>query len=379
MEIRSFSPVAKTLPLAVSGAQAPVEPVQVPTFRRADPSRQTRVLPDASSVQGMLAQIAGRPSQLRRVLKALGDETLEDVSKLSDDAAGHVKRGGSLADFATKKALDPASLQLIGTKAAMDREASDPPLSQMLRHELEQLQDKLGPAISAALNTAAALQSLQRPAADKAWLRGMYLTVLTASVPVMDAFESLLQKFGASSFERGALAMLRALSDDMTAPRASIAPDRLQMILLSSMVTIRHIVALINTCRAFLRQPVEALDSSAPVAAVDGDRPRDDDASAQKDRDDEEAREKEEGEQATVRMVKLLLQLVNSSAAVKLVPPFLDEQVVPKTQSDRSARIRNEFIEVMRSLPPSLWKDPKLKDQLIELLRRQTMTDITTA
>jgi type III secretion system YopN/LcrE/InvE/MxiC family regulator len=379
MEIRAFNPVARIAGPAASQEIDPPVVDKSPTFRRPDPSRQARTAPDANSLQGMLAQIASRPSQLKRVLKSLGDETAVDLGQLSDDAANHVKTGGSLADYAQRNSLDPASLQLIGTKAAVDRETSDPPLAQLLRRELEQLQDKFGPAISATLNTAAAIQSLQRPAVDKAWLRGMYLTVVSAGVPVMDAFESLLQKFGAGAFEKGALAMLRALSDDMNAPRSSIAPDRLQMLLLSSMVTVRHLLALIHTCRAFLRQPSMIHDTTRLVTAVDGDRPRDQRDSQASGGDEDAEKEQQEAEQTMLRMVKLVLQLIGSSNAVKMVPRFLDEEVISATQVEKAARIRNEFIDVVRGLPPSLWKEPKLKDQLIDLLRRQTMTDASVS
>jgi type III secretion system YopN/LcrE/InvE/MxiC family regulator len=379
MEIRAFSPVARvSAPTPTPAIDPPVADKGL-TFRRADPSRQARMAPDANSLQGMLAQIASRPSQLRRVLKSLGDEAAGDFARLSDEAASHVKAGGSLADYAQRKSLDPASLQLIGTKAALDRDTSDPTLSQMLRHELEQLQDRLGSQISATLNTAAAIQTLQRPAADKAWLRGMYLTVVSASVPVMDAFESLLQKFGANAFEKGALAMLRALSDDMNAPRSSVAPDRLQMLLLSSMVTIRHLLALIHTCRAFLRQPAVIHDSRRTVEAVHQGQSDSQQDSPDTDEGDTADQERQQADQTTLRMVKLVLQLIGSSAAVKMVPRFLEEEVMPAAQVERAARVRNEFIDMVRALPPSLWKESKQKDQLIDMLRRQAMTDTSVS
>ena len=376
MEIRTFSPVSRPAPTApiAPGTAAPdtsstVGLANTPTFRRSDPSRQTRALPDANSVQGMLSHIAARPAQLRRVLNSLGGGSAQETGSLPGEAAEHVKNGGSLSGFAEKRGLDAASLQLIGTRAALDREASDPGLAQTIRHELERLQDHFGTAIGAALNTAAAIHSLDRPQSDRAWLRTIYLSVVTASAPVLDAYESLLQRFGPAHFERGALAMMRALSDDMNAPRASVSPDKLQILLLSSMVTIRHLIALIHTCRAFLRQPPIGRETGAVVqprppsrSGAGGDDPA-------KDGADDDA------ELATVRMIKLLLQLTTSSNAVKLVPAFLEEDVVSRVHAERAARARNEFIDVIRALPPTLWKDPKLKDQLIELLRRQAILE----
>ena len=346
--------------------------IKTPVFRRPDPSRQTRTGPDAGSLQTMLTQIASRPAQLRRVVKSLGDETA-DPQALSDEAASHVKNGGTLAGFADTHALDPASLQLIGTRAALDLSGRDPALAQALQRELEHLQDTLGSAIGAALNTAAALSAGGRSQVDKAWLRNMYMSVTSAGAPVLEAFEALLHRYGTRQFETGARAMMRALSDDMNAPRASIAPDKLQLLLLSSMVTIRHVVALINTCHAFLRRPKAAASASVDPGSCGGSRSIDEsgiDADTKRgDGDDEDH------ELATVRMIKLLLQLTSSSAAVKLVPGFLEEDVVSRVHAERAARARNEFIDVMRNLPVTLWKDPKLKDQLVEMLRRQSILE----
>lgn len=364
MEIRPTSAVQRALPVAPANpmvAPSDADPISTPVFRRPDPSRQTRTGPDAGSLQAMLTQIASRPAQLRRILKSLGDETTHPQA-LSEEAAAHVKDGGTLAGFADARGLDAATLQLIGTKAALDLAGSDPALAQALQRELEHLQDVLGGAIGAALNTASALSAGGRSQVDKAWLRNMYMSVTSASAPVLEAYEALLNRYGTGQFEAGARAMMRALSDDMNAPRASIAPDKLQLLLLSSMVTIRHIVAMINTCRAFLRRPGNA--STSPVPA-DGER-----KGGEEDGDDE---------LATVRMIRLLLQLTASSAAVKLVPGFLEEDVVSRVHVDRAARSRNEFIDVMRNLPVTLWKDPKLKDQLIELLRRQSIHEADAA
>ena len=359
MEIRPASPVQRAAtvapPMAVP-TPSEADQIKTPVFRRPDPSRQTRTGPDTGSLQGMLAQIASRPAQLRRVVRSLGDEST-DPQALSDEAKAHVQGGGTLSGFGEARALDAATLQLIGTRAALDLTGSDPALAQVLQHELERLQDVLGSSIGAALNTAAALSAGGRSQADKAWLRNMYMSVTSAHAPVMEAYESLLQRYGTRQFERGALAMMRALADDMNAPRASIPPDKLQILLLSSMVTIRHIVALIHTCNAFLRRPRVVFDASSDDAASGGER------------------EGAGGELATVRMIKLLLQLTTSSAAVKLVPGFLEEDVVSRAHAERAARARNEFIDVMRNLPVTLWKDPKLKDQLIELLRRQSILD----
>ena len=365
MEIRPASALQRALPIALAApANAPNDADQIksPVFRRPDPSRQTRAGPDAGNLQGMLAQIAGRPAQLRRVVKSLGDETT-DPQALSEEASAHVKAGGTLSGFAESHAMDAATLQLIGTRAALDLSGSDPALAQVLQRELEHLQDVLGSAIGAALNTAAALSAGGRSQVDKAWLRNMYMSVTSASAPVLEAYESLLQRYGTLQFEAGALAMMRALADDMNAPRASIPPDKLQILLLSSMVTIRHIVALIHTCNAFLRRP-----KSVPAPA--SDTARGDSDGKGRDRDGAGS------ELATVRMIKLLLQLTTSSAAVKLVPNFLEEDVVSRAHAERAARARNEFIDVMRNLPVTLWKDPKLKDQLIELLRRQSMQEV---
>lgn len=364
MEIRPASAVQRAMPTAPSAStSAPndADTIKTPVFRRPDPSRQTRTGAESGNLQGMLAQIAARPSQLRRVVKSLGDEKT-DPQALSDEATAYVKGGGTLSGFADSHAMDPATLQLIGARAALDLSGSDPALAQVLQRELEHLQDILGSAIGAALNTAAALSAGGRSQLDKAWLRNMYMSVTTASAPVLDAYESLLQRFGTLHFEAGALSMMRALADDMNAPRASIPPDKLQILLLSSMVTIRHIVALIQTCNAFLRRPKSV---PAPVS----DEPKRDSNKKGSDRDGSG------GELATVRMIKLLLQLTTSSAAVKLVPAFLEEDVVSKAYAERAARARNEFIDVMRNLPATLWKDPKLKDQLIEMLRRQAILE----
>ncbi|MGJ7579323.1 HrpJ domain-containing protein [Variovorax sp. RHLX14] len=350
-----------TAPTASASTQNDADQVKTPVFRRPDPSRQTRTRAEGGNLQGMLAQIAARPSQLRRVVKSLGDDKT-DPQALSDEASAHVKGGGTLSGFADTHALDPATLQLIGNRAALDLSGSDPALAQVLQRELEHLQDILATDIGAALNTAAALAAGGRSQLDKAWLRNMYMSVTSASAPVLDAYESLLQRFGTLHFEAGAIAMMRALADDMNAPRASIPPDKLQILLLSSMVTIRHIVALIQTCNAFLRRPKTVPGPAAEETQKDSDKNSGD-------------RDESRGELATVRMIKLLLQLTTSSAAVKLVPGFLEEDVVSKAHAERAARARNEFIDVMRNLPATLWKDPKLKDQLIEMLRRQAILE----
>jgi type III secretion system YopN/LcrE/InvE/MxiC family regulator len=364
-----MSPVAPTAPV---NALNEADQIKLPVFRRPDPSRQTRTAPDAGSLQGMLAQIASRPAQLRRIVKSLGDETT-DPQALTDELKSHVKSGGTVSSFAATHALDAATLQLIGTRASLDFSSGDPDLAQVLQHELEHLQDVFGTAIGAALNTSAALSAGGRSQVDKAWLRNMYMSVISASAPVLEAYESLLQRFGPQQFERGAIAMMRALADDMNSPRASISPDKLQILLLSSMVTIRHIVALINTCNAFLRRGERALRASVGKQVSGAD-------SRVAAGEAQDAGAKDGGgdghdDLATVRMIKLLLQLTNSSAAVKLVPAFLEDDVVPKIHVERAMRARNEFIDVMRNLPVTLWKDPKLKDQLIEMLRRQSILE----
>ncbi|MGI4776878.1 MAG: HrpJ domain-containing protein [Janthinobacterium lividum] len=358
-------------PAAPTAAPNDADQVKTPVFRRPDPSRQTRTGPDAGSLQGMLAQIASRPAQLRRIVRSLGDDTTNPQT-LSEEAAAHVRNGGTLSNFADSHALDAATLQLIGTRAALDLSGSDPALAQVLQRELERLQDVSGPAIDGALNTAAALAGGNRSQVDKAWLRNLYMSVTSAGAPVLEAYEALLHRYGVGQFEVGACAMMRALSDDMNAPRASIAPDKLQLLLLSSMVTIRHIVALINTCRAFLRRPNADVSARAGSGLRVDPRPKGKgDADAGAERGDGA-----EDELATVRMIKLLLQLTTSSAAVKLVPGFLEDDVVSRAHAERAARARNEFIDVMRNLPVTLWKDPKLKDQLIELLRRQSILEV---
>lgn len=100
----------------------------------------------------MLAQIASRPAQLRRIVKSLGDETT-DPQALTDELKSHVKSGGTVSSFAATHALDAATLQLIGTRASLDFSSGDPDLAQVLQHELEHLQDVFGTAIGAALNS----------------------------------------------------------------------------------------------------------------------------------------------------------------------------------------------------------------------------------
>ena len=375
MEIRPASALQRTMPVAQSAPAATIheaDQVKTPVFRRPDPSRQIKTGVDSGSLQGMLSQIASRPSQLRRVGKALGDEST-NAQALAEEASAHVKGGGTLSSFADAHSLDAATLQLIGTRAALDQAGHDPALAQTLQHELEHLQDMLGSAIGAALNTASALSEGGRSQVDKAWLRNMYMSVTSANAPVLEAYESLLQRYGTRQFDIGALTMMRALADDMNAPRASVPPDKLQILLLSSMVTIRHIVALIHTCNAFLRRPKAEPSAPPSESALRIDARATPQEKGEGGKGDD--REPGDGELATVRMIKLLLQLTTSSAAVKLVPAFLEEDVVSRTHAERAARARNEFIDVMRNLPVTLWKDPKLKDQLIEMLRRQSIQD----
>ncbi|CAN5573932.1 hypothetical protein BH09PSE5_BH09PSE5_16980 [soil metagenome] len=349
--------------------------------------------------------MAQRPGQLRKLFESLGGPASEmDIGAVVAELSEHLASGGTLAQFGVKRALDPTTLYLLAVQSRISQGSIKSRASHRLERETDELLVGHEAEIGAALNTSKAMRTLAGSASDRMWMRSLYVAAITVRSPINETFESLLQRFGTSGFERGAATLLRALSDDLAAQRSSVAPDRLQGLLLASLVSMRHVLGLIHSTQAFLGG--QGLKQKASVRRVEKSSEADverrfgrpeDGRAGDHGAGDERPGEKSEGsrsgfqrvasndaavsallsaqhqriEDLTVQLVRLLLQLAASSNAVRAVPSFLNQEVGAGMESRELVRLRAQFIELIRALPTSLWKEANHKDHLLDTLRRQ--------
>lgn len=334
--------------------------------------------------------MAQRPGQLKRLFESLGGTMGSlDIDAALADLDAHLGAGGSLAQYGAKRQLDPTTLYLLAVQSRIALRAVKPKLAHRLERESDALLAEYEAEVSAALNTSQALRALAGSASDRMWMRSLYVDAIKVRTPINESFEALLLRFGTRGFEGGARTLLRALSEDIAAHRSSVAPDRLQALLLSSLVAMRHVLGLIHTAQDFLhsqglrKAALLGAGAGANVGSVDGL----DAASRQQDRqpwdagretDGESGKDtgrgqgEDRGEVVTIQLIRLLLQMTVNAGASKGVPVFLDKELgFARSSENRPARLRADFISLIRGLPASMWKEAAHKDHLLETLRRQ--------
>lgn len=361
---------------------------------KVDPSRRPPSMVQVRPEYALVTLMAQRPGQLRKLYETLGGSANNvDADAMAGELQAHLAAGGTLAEFGASKQIDPAILYLLAVQCRTTHRGVRDKSMHRLEREMDALVDAFDTEICAALNTSQAMRQLNA-SSDRLWMRSLYVAAITVRSPISEVFESLLQRFGPDGFERGAATLLRALSDDMASQRSSIPSDRLQGLLLASLVSMRHVLGLMNSGKGFLRREGFMVDArkeqAAPSASgVSGRNPEG--GEERGEQGGESSPQERAGRQGvesvlnerrrqadvmTVQLVKLLLQLTLNSAAVRGVPSFLVACTGGDDAPDRAARLRLHFIELVQNLPATLWKETSHKDQLVEALRRHFDVDM---
>jgi hypothetical protein len=320
------------------------------------------------------------------------------LKKLLEDAAGsldlpeqlatlekHLRAGGELsALLETGDPLQSTLLYLLASDLAAKTKSRDSAFASYIEGEIAALLSSKGEEINAAVNSAKAFADSAILPVDRRWLRTGYLAVVSSQAGIPELLESLLLRFGPHGFEAGAHVLLKGINDDLASASPSIRPGKLHLLLLSSLVALRHLTSFIHATLIFskthkgLRQSEIKDEPSLDESGADLDvaklgQPSDDSSKEKNRQSGEEAGAQSTDEEALT--VKTFMQLIAGQGSIKLIQRYLEEHFCQHLDRPQSEKIYRDFMAFVRDLPLALWRERSHKDKLLDALRKQLLAD----
>jgi type III secretion system YopN/LcrE/InvE/MxiC family regulator len=359
-------------------------PARAPAATRTDARFQPRIL----------TTITHRTVHTKRLMDDMAGS--KDLPSLTNKVEAQVLAGGSLLSLIESSPdINCVAAYLLASDLAQERRGQDPALSRQLEMQLAELMAVHGETITAALNSAKAISDFQGSVEDRKWIRAAYVGAVVNQSTASDLFESLIVRFGVQKFEQGALTILQALNDDLNAGAPSVRPNKLHILLLSSLVALRHLLAFIHATSEFLEKynPTTFTRPSKTKGSKERKKGKQDssqDSEAGKSPKKEDDRETDsasklksslelldvESADLASRFIRILLQLINGQGAVKVVHRFIDEELAKNCSTSTVRLMHSDLVAFVQSLPLTLWRERGHKDKLIDALRKQAVSTL---
>lgn len=303
---------------------------------------------------------------------------LEDAGGSRNDLANqlasleeHLRAGGSLLSLLeSDDSLQSSLLYILASELSANLKTSDSKFSGVVDAEIRALMSYKGEEINAAINSASSFATFKSASVDRRWLRAGYLAVVSTQGSFSDLLESLLVRFGPNGFKAGALVMLKGINDDLTSATPSIRPAKLHLLLLSSLVAMRHLTAFIHATTAFAKSYKPEILAEAALTKtshLDSNSGVDDQGPVNQGNN-----ESDEEEALTI---KTFLQLISGQGSIKLLQRYLEDHFGQNLGWRRNEQIYKDFIAFIQNLPLALWRERSHKDKLLEALRKQLFVD----
>jgi type III secretion system YopN/LcrE/InvE/MxiC family regulator len=354
-----------------------------PTFRRPDISNLSRQGQGQRLQQRPIIPSAIRSIALKKLLEdAVGTSDLpEQLATLEK----HLRGGGELnALLDSGDPLQSTLLYLLASDLAAKTKSRDSAFASYVEAEIAALLASKGEEINAAVNSAKAFADSAVLPADRRWLRTGYLAVVSNQAGIPELLESLLVRFGPNGFEAGANVLLKGINDDLASASPSIRPGKLHLLLLSSLVALRHLTSFIHATLIFSKTHKGAVqceanderlpdETSADIAITAIGHPSDDTSKEKNRRSARERAMQSTDEEALT--VKTFMQLIAGQGSIKLIQRYLEEHFCQHLDRSQSERIYKDFMAFVRDLPLALWRERSHKDKLLDALRKQLLAD----
>jgi hypothetical protein len=346
---------APYVPPSQAAVERLADAATTPVFRRPEVARGPRLDPRLQPRQ--IALSLHKSVAIKRLLEdASGGQSniVEQLASLEE----HLRTGGRLvALLRPGDILHSSSLFILASELATHAKTTDAAFAKHVEAEIAALLSSKGDEINAAINSAVAFSRSMSASVDRKWLRAGYLAVVSSQGTMAELLESLLLRFGPSEFQKGALILLQGLNDDLTSASPSIRPGKLHVLLLSSLVTLRHLTAFMRATVAFIRRNK---DGSGHGSDNDSNR---------------NGADTDESAQEEASTVKAFLQLIAGQGSIKLIQSYLEDRFGRDLDRGRKEKVFKDFIAFIQSQPLALWRDRSHKDRLLEALRKQLLVD----
>ena len=188
---------------------------------------------------------------------------IEDIHKLLEEA--HAERdqakmlalakrilnlGGIGAQQQARESFADPARQFMALHYALElaqQEGAAQSVIDRIQDAIEELVLQAGPRIDAGLNSLGALGAATTSAESVEALQAAYTDMVLGQASLADTLNSLLEQFDGRDFAKGLQSMIRALGDDLSATRPSVAPERLQA-LISDLYQLEVTQTLLERC-----------------------------------------------------------------------------------------------------------------------------------
>ncbi|PAU66304.1 SepL/TyeA/HrpJ family type III secretion system gatekeeper [Pseudomonas sp. PIC25] len=287
-------------------------------------------------------EIAGRKSartverveKLAELYRLLDQPSLTQMGKQAEQMRSLLNKNPSVEDLLDQVDKDPARasllLQQMQRQAKAEGNLTD---TQTAERYLQALEKDYGEQIRAGFNTAAAIADFSSDPQQKQAMRQLYYQAVVNQQSASGLLDSLLERFDEKDFNRGLLAMQRALADDIGALAPSLTPKALRDLLgqLNASSQLGHTL---KSSRDLLER-VGSEDNPPGMSAV--------------------------------QLTRRLLRLANAGVFVRDFQN-LSHEVIGK-EPLKQAPFLNALYPVVNELPVALWKDAKSRQSGLGILR----------
>ncbi len=271
-------------------------------------------------------------TQLYQLLTNHDTQTLHDeVRRLLTQS----QQSLSLAHLLTIAENDPAKADVILQKARMHaQQSSQSETFNKLQALANELYEHHGAEVMAGLNTASALAMFSQDSEHRQAMRHLYYQHVVGQGSLVALFDALLTQFDDTHFAQGLHTLMRALTDDLAAQFPSLPRDQLR-VLLKDLTASQQLSHILNSVQALLKR----------FAA--------------------------KGMIRTMTSAKLTRKLIEFTQS-NLYPREVKNLNADAVGEDPLAQVAflNGLYPLVQKMPLPIWKDPKSRQNTLNLLLR---------